>query len=243
MIAIGNFFFKYRNLIFPIFGLLIFIPSPPLFSVRAFGENYYAIPLIAGLTIAITGQIIRALTVGLKYIVRGGKHKKVYAEDLVTEGLFHHCRNPLYIGNILMLTGVGLMSNSLIFIIMMVPLFCFIYQAIVLAEENYLRGKFGAGYDEYTRTVNRWLPNLKGLSGTVTSMKFNWQRYVVSEYNTLYLLLMSILIVLMTYHPALVRLTLQAKTRISLICFLLVSIIYLVVRWLKKSRRLKRNPI
>jgi len=237
MITIGNFFFKYRNLIFPIFGLLIFLPSPAFFSEEASGENYYAIPLIAGFTIAIAGQVIRALTVGLKYIVRGGKNKKVYAEDLVTEGLFHHCRNPLYLGNILMLMGVGLISNSLLFLMVMVPLFCFIYQAIVLAEENYLKGKFGTEYDNYTSHVNRWLPNLKGLSATLSSTKFNWRRYVIKEYNTIYLLVVSILIVLMTHHPTLIKLPLDDKLKTFGICFLSLSTAYLIVRWLKKSRR------
>lgn len=241
MIAIGNFFFKYRNLVFPIFGLLIFIPSPPLFSEGVFGPHFYAFPMVSGLVIAITGQVVRALTVGLKYIVRGGKNKKVYAEDLVTEGLFHHCRNPLYVGNIMMLTGVGLISNSLIFLIIMVPLFCFIYQAIVLAEENYLRGKFGPGYDEYTRNVSRWMPTLKGLSETVSSMKFNWRRYITNEYNTVYLLLVSILIVLVTHHPKLVNLHTNEKMTIFGISFLIVSIMYLIVRWMKKSNKLNPN--
>lgn len=241
MIAIGNFFFKYRNLIFPIFGLLIFIPSPPLFSESVFGHHFYLIPMITGLVIAITGQVIRALTVGLKYIVRGGKNKKVYAEDLVTEGLFHHCRNPLYVGNILMLAGVGLVSNSLIFLSIMVPVFCFIYQAIVLAEENYLRAKFGSGYEEYTRNVNRWVPTLKGFSETVSSMKFNWKRYVVNEYNTVYLLVVSILIVLLTHHPELVKLAESRRLITFGVSFLLVSIIYLFVRWMKKSKRLNPN--
>lgn len=241
MIAIGNFFFKYRNLIFPIFGLLIFIPSPPLFSESVFGPDFYAIPMISGLFIAITGQVIRALTVGLKYIVRGGKNKKVYAEDLVTEGLFHHCRNPLYVGNILMLAGVGLISNSLIFLIIMVPLFCFIYQAIVLAEENYLRGKFGPGYEEYTRNVNRWVPTLQGFPDTISSMKFNWRRYIINEYNTVYLLVVSILIVLVTHPPKLMNLHANEKMTIFGISFLLVSIMYLIVRWMKKSKRLNPN--
>lgn len=243
MIAIGTFFFKYRNLIFPVFGLLIFMPSPPLFSERLLGPNYYVILMVAGLIVAISGQFIRALTIGLKYIVRGGKDKKVYAEDLVTEGLFRHCRNPLYVGNILMLLGVGLISNSLIFLIIAVPLFCFIYQAIVLAEENYLRNKFQTAYDEYTHNVNRWLPNLAGLSETMASTKFNWRRYVIREYNTIYLLMLSILIVTMTNHPDLVKLSVGDKTKISVICFLSLSTIYLIIRWLKKSKRLNPNLV
>src|SRR3546814_5065932 len=49
---------------------------------------------------------------------------------------FAHCRNPLYVGNILMLVGVGILVNSLIYLLIFIPLFLFIYQAIVLAEER-----------------------------------------------------------------------------------------------------------
>jgi protein-S-isoprenylcysteine O-methyltransferase Ste14 len=238
MIAIGNFFFKYRNLLFPIFALSIFIPSPELFTADVFGPNYYSIPMIIGLVIAIGGQAIRAATIGLKYIVRGGKDKKVYAEGLVVEGMFRHCRNPLYVGNVMMLAGVGIMSNSVYFILIGIPFFIFLYQAIIRAEENYLFNKFGTQYTEYCATVNRWIPNLKGISKTFDSMDFNWSRYVIKEYNTVYLLLLSIYIILITHHPKMVAWSDDDKIKISAIFFVGLSLIYLFVRYLKKSRKL-----
>ena len=143
MITIGNFFFKYRNWLFIILYLLLFIPSPPIFSSADFGEHYWLWPLIIGLVITISGQAIRGATIGLAYIIRGGRGGKVYAEELVTTGIFAHCRNPLYVGNILMLLGVGILANSLIYLLVVMPVFLFIYQSIVLAEENFLRQKFG----------------------------------------------------------------------------------------------------
>jgi len=241
MIAIGNFFFKYRNLLFPIFALSIFIPSPPLFTSSVFGDHYYLIPFIAGLIIAIAGQVIRAATIGLKYIVRGGKDKKVYAEGLVVEGMFRHCRNPLYVGNVLMLAGVGIMSNSMYFILIGIPFFIFLYQAIIRAEENFLSNKFGAEYAKYCATVNRWIPNLKGLNETFGSMDFNWNRYIIKEYNTVYLLILSIYIVTLVYYPGMASLDNKSKITISAIFFVALSLIYLYVRHLKKSRKLVAN--
>jgi protein-S-isoprenylcysteine O-methyltransferase Ste14 len=57
--------------------------------------------------------------------------------------------------NILMLFGTGVVANSIYSILIAFPLFCFIYQAIVLAEENYLQQKFGTQYETYTQSVNR----------------------------------------------------------------------------------------
>ncbi|HEV7380164.1 MAG TPA: isoprenylcysteine carboxylmethyltransferase family protein, partial [Dyadobacter sp.] len=90
MISIGNFFFKYRNTLFIFLYLLLFLPSAPLFTPEAFGENYYIIPIVLGLIITFSGEIIRGVTIGLAYIIRGGRDKKVYAEKLVTEGIFNH---------------------------------------------------------------------------------------------------------------------------------------------------------
>ena len=145
MVSIGNFFFKYRNIIFILFYAVLFVPSPPLFSGKLLGSDFYIWPIVLGLVITCLGQAIRGATIGLAYIVRGGKEGKPYADGLVTEGIFSHCRNPLYVGNILMLLGVGILANSLIYVALMMPVFLFIYQAIVLAEENFLRSKFGPG--------------------------------------------------------------------------------------------------
>ncbi len=116
MVSIGNFFFKYRNWIFILFYGALFIPSCRFFLRTILGEHYYIWPIAIGLIITSLGQLIRGLTIGLAYIVRGGKEGKPYAEGLVTEGIFTHCRNPLYVGNILMLLGVGILANSLVYV-------------------------------------------------------------------------------------------------------------------------------
>ena len=83
---------------------------------KILGVIIICILIILGLLITVTGQLIRGATIGLAYIIRGGKEGKVYAEELVTTGIFNHCRNPLYVGNILMLFGVGVLSNSLLYV-------------------------------------------------------------------------------------------------------------------------------
>lgn len=180
MVRIGNFLFHYRNILFPCFYALLFIPSPKLF------ENY-TFAVIAGLAISLSGQVIRVLTIGLVYIIRGGSKRRIYAKDLVTTGMFSHCRNPLYIGNILILVGLGFIANSLWFALFVVPVFLFAYQAIVLSEEAFLRGKFGQDFNDYTNDVNRWLPRFSGISETLKSMKFNWKRVVLKEYTATYI--------------------------------------------------------
>jgi protein-S-isoprenylcysteine O-methyltransferase Ste14 len=177
MVGIGNFLFRYRNAIFPLACALLLLPGPALF----------ASPLLAagiGAAVAAVGQGVRVATIGLRYIVRGGRGGRVYAEDLVTEGIYSLCRNPMYVGNVLLVTGVALASNSLTTVLCAVPLVLFVYTAIVAAEEKHLRERFGAAFETYCREVPRWLPRAAALRRAFTSASFNWRRVVVKEYGT-----------------------------------------------------------
>jgi protein-S-isoprenylcysteine O-methyltransferase Ste14 len=235
MVKIGNFFFKYRNWIFILFYGALFIPSWPLFSEKNFGSCYYWWPIIIGLFITVAGQLIRGLTIGLAFIVRGGKERKPYADGLVTEGIFNHCRNPLYVGNILMLLGVGILDNSLIYVVIVIPVFLFIYQAIVLAEENFLRGKFGNGYDEYCKKVNRWVPDLRGIGKTFGSMEFKWKRWILKEHTTQFIWLVGIVLILLLRYPELTHLDTQLRNILLIAILSGLLLIYILIRILKKT--------
>jgi hypothetical protein len=207
--------------------------------VAVFGTSYYWWPIIIGLSVTITGQLVRGATIGLAYIVRGGKDGKVYAEDLVTSGIFHHCRNPLYVGNILMLCGVGILSNSLLYVVIVLPLFLFIYQCIVLAEENYLFHRFGTAYKQYCSDVNRWFPNLRGIGDTFRKMRFNWRRWILKEYNTQYIWLTGITLILLIEYDQLTGYNTRLRNLLLAIILPLLGVGYLFVRYLKKSGKMK----
>lgn len=239
MVDIGNFFFKYRNWIFILFYGALFIPSPALFTPERFGEHYAWYPIAGGLIITCVGQLLRGLTIGLAYIIRGGKEGKPYAEGLVTEGLFRHCRNPLYVGNILMLLGVGILANSVLYVAVMIPVFLFIYQAIVLAEEAFLRDKFGAGFDAYCRDVNRWWPSLRGIGTTLGSMRFNWKRWILKEHTTQFIWLCGIVLLLLLNYPALSGNDERCRNQLLGLFLGLLTLLYATVRFLKKTGRFK----
>ena len=241
MIKTGNFFFKYRNLLFIVLYLLLFIPSPALFGRGQFGDQYYLWPLIIGLIVTISGQVIRGATIGLAYIIRGGRSGKVYADELVTTGIFNHCRNPLYIGNILMLLGIGILANSLLYVGIVMPLFVLIYQAIVLAEEHFLKNKFSSQFNQYCSRVNRWLPSLKGLSRTFSSMEFKWKRWLIKEYNTQFIWLTGITLILLFKYPELTNYSVERRNLLLAIVLPLLAVFYISVRYLKKSGKWKDN--
>jgi protein-S-isoprenylcysteine O-methyltransferase Ste14 len=235
MVKLGNFIFRYRNLLFPIlFFSLVFSVKPSL------GSKYLENALyVIGVMVALAGQTLRALTIGLVYVKRGGRDRKIFARGLVKKGIFAHCRNPLYVGNILIITGLGIVAHSFLFALIGIPLFIFLYLAIIRAEEHFLAGKFGQEYIDYCRSVNRFMPKFSGIGKTMKSMKFRWKRLILKEYGTPYvwIICMILLIVRNQYvrygnwvnRPAILILSLS---------FIFATGLYAVAWYLKKSRLL-----
>lgn len=177
LVATGRFWFRWRNTLFPLLFLIVFLPGPRVFD-SALGAA------AVGFAVAALGQIVRAVTIGIEYVIRGGRDGRVYAEDLVVAGLYRHVRNPMYVGNVLILLGVALASDSWSCVLVAVPLFLGIYTAIVAAEEEFLAARFGAQYERFVRTVPRWIPRFRGIASTLRERPFQWRRIVLKEYGT-----------------------------------------------------------
>jgi protein-S-isoprenylcysteine O-methyltransferase Ste14 len=228
----GHFFFRHRNALFPCAVVLAFAPGPLVF----------ADPLDAaglGVLLALAGQALRAATIGLDYIVRGGQNGCVHADELVTGGLFAHCRNPLYVANLIIITGVAFASDSAVALVLAPVLFAFAYYCIVRAEEDFLARRFGEAYRRYCEATPRFAVRLAGLAATLRGSRFHWRRLVVKEYSTPFAWILGISILA---SVNLVRLHgfEQSTARLSAIAAVVVSYfaIGMVARTLKKKRLL-----
>lgn len=229
ILRLGNFLFRYRNGLFPAVYLLLVFPS------RGWAADYRLAALV-GFLVAATGQLLRVVTVGLEYIIRGGRNRQVYADQLVQGGVYAYCRNPLYVGNASILLGVGLASNSWLFLSVALPFFAFAYCAIIAAEENFLRQKFGRQFDEYCQRVPRFLPRFPAEAQPLELPHFNWRRVITAEYGSAFIWIAGILLVTLRNAWWDGRL----RTERTLVQVLLVSLAvailgYGVARFLKKS--------
>jgi len=104
-----------------------------------------------GASIAATGVWIRAMASG---------HVKKN-EELTTTGPYAYCRNPLYLGSIVIAIGFAVASVSIWVAIIIVFLFVAIYVPVIRGEEAFLRAKFPQ-YDEYAHRVPRLIPSIVG---------------------------------------------------------------------------------
>ncbi|HWM80901.1 MAG TPA: isoprenylcysteine carboxylmethyltransferase family protein [Pseudolabrys sp.] len=75
---------------------------------------------------------------------------------LVTEGIFRRLRNPMYVGGLLLLAGIGILLASDWMLVLTVSAFVLIHFGVVRREERYLTEKFGAAYETYCRQVPRY---------------------------------------------------------------------------------------
>jgi protein-S-isoprenylcysteine O-methyltransferase Ste14 len=150
MANIAAIIFKYRS----------YTPIPFLIVMLAF-NNSNIWSLIAGFLIALSGELLRLWGVswaGSETRTTGN----VGGTFLIISGPFAHVRNPLYVGNILLYTGIGIMSFAIFPYLQIAGLIFFYlqYHFIVKEEEKYLRKAFSNGYEEYVKNVPRFIPRL-----------------------------------------------------------------------------------
>jgi protein-S-isoprenylcysteine O-methyltransferase Ste14 len=75
---------------------------------------------------------------------------------LVTDGVFGHTRNPLYVGVSVALCGLALIFDLDWILLLIVPSCVLLHFAVVRREERYLEGKFGDTYRHYKARVPRY---------------------------------------------------------------------------------------
>jgi len=236
-INLGKFFFKYRNGLFPaVYLCLVLFTRPGLFLDNDHLDKYAC---ALGVMIALSGQAFRMLVIGLAYIIRGGRGGKVYAESLVQTGIYAHTRNPMYVGNYLILLGFVFLYGSLWAYVIVLPFFTLVYYSIVKNEESYLKEKFGREYAEYEANVNRFIPNLKGLNHTLKVHDYDWRKALSKDYGTITFVLIGILALLIWKDMTIFGYEQKhGEIEILTLMFIPTILFYGIARYLKKSGRL-----
>ena len=179
LIPAGEWLFRTRNTVFPIVAITLLVAFPVQPVVHA---TLDIIIHLVGIALMLLGAGLRAMTVGLVFVRRAGSARRIHAERLFTHGMFAHCRNPLYVGNMLIVAGILVNHGNPLAYIAVGAFFLIAYAAMVAAEERYLLGRFGREYLEYCQRVPRWWFSPSGLRQTLTENRFEWRRVVFIEY-------------------------------------------------------------
>ena len=176
MSRLASKFFNYRS----------YTPIPFVIVMLIFAyPNIWS--LITGFIVALMGEYLRLWGVswaGSETRTTG----RVGGTYLIVSGPFAHLRNPLYLGNILIYTGLGIMSFALFPWLQIAGLIFFSvqYYLIVKEEEKYLEQTFGKEYEAYVLNVPRFIPRFsKYRAGKIEQPSYEIKKGLRSERRSL----------------------------------------------------------
>ena len=135
-----------------------YTPIPLVLAILYFSQLTSPFWAYGG-TFIMLGELIRLSAI--RYAGGRTRTTKVGANSLCTSGPYSRTRNPLYIGNVFIYSGVVLLSGGIyMFQLLAVVIFYFIFQysMIISLEEEKLSTVFGQDYSKYKNNVPRIIP-------------------------------------------------------------------------------------
>lgn len=145
------------------------IPWPPLIfggaalAAIALGLALPGAGLLPGGLISFLGWALLALGLGLDIaamITLRWHEANILphrpATALVTSGIYAWSRNPIYLGNTLMLIGAALAFANPWFLLAAVVAAGAVLPLAILREERHLAARFGAAWQDYRSRTGRW---------------------------------------------------------------------------------------
>jgi protein-S-isoprenylcysteine O-methyltransferase Ste14 len=152
---------------------------------------------VAGLMVLCAGQTLRFWAV--RHIGPISRTRAHRTGPLITTGPYALTRNPLYVGNWCLWTGVVMITGILWMLPVVWLAFRIQYGEIVEWEERLISTRLKR-YTEYAACVPRWWPSAATWRATVTSRwasgAFSWREVLHSERGTLLAILATLLLIL-----------------------------------------------
>jgi protein-S-isoprenylcysteine O-methyltransferase Ste14 len=229
----GSWLFRNRSYL-PLLGIPIILIAlrNSEYLERAFGDSVEAFWGFFSICISFLGLGIRCLVAG--YAPRGtsGRNtKSQVAEMLNTTGMYSIVRNPLYLGNFVIVLGLTLFLQVLWLALVVWVGFWIYYERIILTEENFLRNKFGDTFLKWAEKTPTFFPNLKNWNKP--SLPFSFKTVLRREFSTFFAIVASF-----TFFDIAEDLFAEGKFELSLpwvILFIFAFIIYITLLILKKK--------
>ena len=76
---------------------------------------------------------------------------------LVRTGIFKWTRNPMYLSMTVLYLALAVGINSVLAVVLLVPVLLVMRYVVIAREERYLERKFGAEYRHFKAEVRRWI--------------------------------------------------------------------------------------
>lgn len=189
-----------KNFATKIFKYRSYTPIPFVLLMVVF-QNATITTMLVGLAIALVGESFR-----LWGVSHAGSETRttngVGGTFLVVSGAFAYVRNPLYVGNMLMYLGIGIMSWALFPYLQIIALAFFFWQytVIIKEEEDFLRSKYGKSYEDYCAFVPKLIPSfVRYKNPGLEQPEYQFKKGIRSERRTFQAFGIIILIIVIRY--------------------------------------------
>ena len=135
--------------IFAILVVLLAIFTAPSFKQGSWPDILLETSGLFLLTVCSMGRLWALLYIS--------GHKKI---ELIMEGPYSIVRHPLYVFSLIGAVGIGLASENIIVLGVLVIFYLLYYPLTIFVEEKKLVAEFGQAYLDYIKRVPRFLPKL-----------------------------------------------------------------------------------
>ncbi len=182
----GNWLFRWRSYL-PLLGIPVFIIALRQSGVleSKFGDDFGDFWESFAVIVSFLGLVIRGITAG--YAPRGtsGRNTKYQVADMLnTTGMYSISRNPLYLGNFIIVLGITLYIQVWWLALLVWFGFWLYYERIIFTEEEFLRSKFKEEFLEWAKKTPIVLPRFRNWKNP--GLKFSFKTVLRREFSTFF---------------------------------------------------------
>lgn len=112
---------------------------------------------MGGAALLVAGLGIFAAAVAQMRRARTTLNPRGQPSQLVTAGVFRLSRNPIYLGNLLMILSLALWIGAPLGALVAAGFVIVVTRRFITVEEGRLRATFGSAFDDWAVRVRRWL--------------------------------------------------------------------------------------
>jgi protein-S-isoprenylcysteine O-methyltransferase Ste14 len=183
----GSWLFRHRSYL-PVLAIPFFLACLPTFAYLGASHGLNEAWQMFCLAISLAGLAVRIVTVGRAPLGTSGRNtKEQVANTLNTTGIYSVVRHPLYLGNYLIFLGMALWPHILWVAAVTSCAFALYYERIMLAEEAFLREKFGDAFETWAAATPAFIPRWRNWKPS--AVDFCWRTVLQREYNAFLLIL------------------------------------------------------
>lgn len=134
------------------FAVIAWLIAMPVFDGAVAQALFWA-----GVAVGLAGALLMALAAWQMWRARTTIIPREEPAQLVTSGVFALSRNPIYLGDLLILAGLSLIWQSWLGLALVPVLGRVLSVRFIRGEEARLRAAFGAEAEAWMTRVRRWL--------------------------------------------------------------------------------------